>query len=250
MRPHRFYVPVHVAELGSTIDLPAGTSRQITHVLRLQSGDEIVVFDGTGPEWTAQIVSVNRESVKVVTARSHDPATEPHLRVTVCQALVPAERMEFVIQKGTELGAARFIPIVTERVQAKDANPAERRIERWGKIAVGAAEQSGRTCVPEILPAKAFESCVSAMCAEGPVLLLWEEEHAKDLRTAVRESLSSAPRHVTVLVGPVGGLSAAEVGTASENGALIVGAGPRILRAETAPVVALAALMYEAGELS
>ena len=216
----------------------------------MRPGDEIVIFDGTGPEWTAEITSVNREAVSVIAGRSSDPGTEPSLQVTVCQALVPSERMEFVIQKGTELGAVRFVPITTERVQSKDSQPNERRLERWKKIATEAAEQSGRTQVPDILPVHSLESCVSAMCAEGPVLLLWEEEMpGKDLRTAVRESLSGASRRVAVLVGPVGGLSASEVGTARDTGAIVVGAGPRILRAETAPVVALAALMYEAGEL-
>lgn len=249
MTPHRFYVSSHVPETGSTVELPSDTSRQISRVLRLRTGDEIVVFDGTGPEWPAEIVSTGREGVTVVVGRARDPGTEPALRVTVCQALVPTERMEFVIQKGTELGALGFVPVTTERVQARDAHPTERRLERWGKIATEAAEQSGRSVVPEILPVHTFVECVSAMRAEGPLLLLWEEEHGKNLRSAARESLNDSPGRISVLIGPVGGFSAAEADLAREAGALIVGAGPRILRAETAPIVALTALMYEAGEL-
>lgn len=249
MSLHRFYVSNHVPETGSTVELPSDTSRQITRVLRLRQGDEIVVFDGTGLEWSAEIVSAGRDSVTVVIGRARDPGTEPALRVTVCQALVPTERMEFVIQKGTELGALRFIPVHTERVQARDAHPTERRLERWRKIAIEAVEQSGRSVVPDILPVLTFAECVSAMRVEGPLLLLWEEERGENLRSAVLESLNDSLGRVAVLIGPVGGLSAAEAGLAQEAGALIVGAGRRILRAETAPIMALTALMYEAGEL-
>ncbi|MDA1296374.1 MAG: 16S rRNA (uracil(1498)-N(3))-methyltransferase [Chloroflexi bacterium] len=245
----RFYVSEQVPGAGSTIRLSQDTGRQVQRVLRLRPGDEIVIFDGSGPEWSAEIVSSDRAGVSVAVGRSHDPGAEPDLRVTVCQALVPSERMEFVVQKGTELGAARFVPIVSERVQAKDSRPTEHRIERWRKIAVEAAEQSGRTRVPEILPVESFENCVSRLGAEGPLVLLWEEERGMSLRTAARESVRDASRHVGVLIGPVGGLSAAEVHVARSAGALIAGAGPRILRAETAPIVALSVLMCEASEL-
>jgi 16S rRNA (uracil1498-N3)-methyltransferase len=134
-------------------------------------------------------------------------------------------------------------------VQAKDAHVSANRLERWQKIVTEAAEQSGRPVVPPILPAQGLAGAVTRLATEGPVVLLWEEEAAKNLRTVLRESLSKGPRHVAILVGPVGGLSQAEAAVAHSAGAITAGLGRRILRAETAPVTALSALMYEAGEL-
>lgn len=235
--------------MGQEFRLPPETGRQVARVLRLRTGDEVVLFDGTGPEWPSTVAFINKDVVAVNVGEARHPGTEPALQITVCQALVPADRMEFVIQKVTELGAARLLPVITERVQPKDARPTERRLERWTRIATEAAEQSGRTRVPEILPDMSLEACLSSMASEGPLVLLWEEEHGNSLRTAVRESLSKASGHISVLIGPVGGLSVAEVEAAKQAGAIIAGAGPRILRAETAPVVALSILMYEASEL-
>jgi 16S rRNA (uracil1498-N3)-methyltransferase len=215
----------------------------------MRTGDRIVIFDGSGLEWPATIESTGKDSVSVVLGHEVDPRSEPKLSVTVCQALLPFDRMDYVVQKCTELGASRIIPILTERVQAKDAAPSEKRIERWQRIAREAAELAGRTRVPEVTAQKSLDEVLRVMLPEGPVLMLWEEEHGKSLRVAVQESLNSMPRHVTLLIGPVGGLSESEAIAARDSGAEVVGAGARILRAETAPVVALAALMYEAGEL-
>jgi 16S rRNA (uracil1498-N3)-methyltransferase len=215
----------------------------------MRPGETISLFDGSGSEWPAAITAIERDIVRVLPGAPHTPPTEPKLQVTVCPALIPADRMEFVLQKCTELGAARFRPLLTERVQAKDAQVSANRLERWQKIVIEAAEQSGRAVVPPILPAQRLAHTVVQLAAEGPVVLLWEEEAAKNLRIAVRESLAKGPRHITILIGPVGGLSQAEVAIAHSADAITAGLGRRILRAETAPVTALSALMYEAGEL-
>ncbi|MDA0676573.1 MAG: 16S rRNA (uracil(1498)-N(3))-methyltransferase [Chloroflexi bacterium] len=249
MSPHRFFLDEPVPQGKSTVSLPQELSRQITRVLRMRNGDRIVIFDGSGLEWPATIESTGKDSVSVEIGHGVDPLSEPKLAVTVCQALVPSDRMDYVIQKCTELGAKRIIPILTERVQAKDAAPSGKRIERWQRIAREAAELAGRTRIPEVTAQKSLDEVLGMMLPEGPVLMLWEEEHGKPLRVAVRESLSNNPGHVGLLIGPVGGLSEAEAIAARDAGAVVVGAGVRILRAETAPVVALAALMYEAGEL-
>jgi 16S rRNA (uracil1498-N3)-methyltransferase len=247
--PHRFFLDEPVTPGQSMISLPQELSRQITRVLRMRTGDRIVIFDGSGLEWPATIESTGKDRVSVELSEGIDPRSEPKLTVTVCQALVPSDRMDYVVQKCTELGASRIIPILTQRVQSKDAAPSEKRIERWQRIAREAAELAGRTRVPEVSGQKSLDEALRTLLPEGPVLMLWEEEHGKSLRVAVRESLSSNPGHVTLLIGPVGGLSEAEAIAARDAGAVVVGAGVRILRAETAPVVALAALMYEAGEL-
>lgn len=250
MSSNRFYVPTLDLEKGNSLELPVEIGRQVSKVLRMREGDSLVLFNGSRHQFPAQITAVRKETVSVLLDEPVDPGTEPALQVTVYQALVPAERMEFVIQKCTELGAARIVPVVTERVQSRDSNISQNRLTRWERIATEAAEQSGRTRVPEVLPVIDLGECLTHSRSAGPVIVMWEEEHGLSLKQAVHESLSSKPEHVSVLIGPVGGLSGAEADAARSAGALIAGAGPRILRAETAPVVALTALMYETGELA
>lgn len=249
MSLHRFYVPDTKLAEGREFSLPAETSRQILRVLRMRPGDVIGLFDGSGSEWPSTIRAVNRDSAVTVVGTPFDPLTEPALMVTVCPALVASDRMDYVVQKSTELGATRVLPVITERVQAKDSKVSENRLIRWRKIAIEAAEQSGRVIVPEILPPQQLAPTVDELVKEGPAILLWEGETQKTLRTTVRESLQSESKRVSVLIGPVGGLSETEATAARSAGAVTVGLGRRILRAETAPVTALSALMLEAGEL-
>ena len=246
---HRFFVPDTRLAEGAEIVLPRETGRQVSRVLRMRVGDSIGLFDGSGMEWLATIKAIERDAVTVALGAAFDPGTEPRLMVSICPALVPSERMEYIIQKSTELGAMRVIPLLSERVQAKDAKVSANRLSRWMKIATEAAEQSGRAKVPEILEPRPLIDAIKDLSAEGPAVLLWEGEAEKNLRTALRESLSGSPGHVGIFVGPVGGLSESEATAARDAGAITAGMGRRILRAETAPVTALSALMLEAGEL-
>lgn len=249
MSSNRFYIPgVDLAE-GREITLPAETGRQISRVLRMRTGDSVNLFNGSGSEWTSTIESINRDTVIAVPGSPHDPHTEPALMVTVCPALVASDRIDYVIQKSTELGAGRVLPVITERVQAKDAKVSENRLNRWRKIAIEATEQSGRVKVPDISSPQQLIPVVAGLAKEGLAILLWEGETQKSLRTALRESLMDDPKRVSIFVGPVGGLSEGEATAARSAGAITVGLGRRILRAETAPVTALSALMLEAGEL-
>ncbi len=250
MSSNRFYVPSLNLREGAEVELPDSVGRQLSRVLRVGPGDAVILFDGSGPEWPAEITSVQKNSILARVGSAHDPGTEASIAVTVYQALIPPDRMEYAVQKSTELGAARLTPVSTERVQAKDRSVSARRLERWHRIAEEAAEQCGRTRVPEVTEPVTLTECFAEMAADAPLILMWEDERGKNLREAVRQSLHADPRRVAVLIGPVGGLSEAEADAARSAGAILAGAGPRILRAETAPVVALTALMYEAGELS
>ncbi len=249
MSANRFYVPENLPEPGVTFRLPDHIGRQVFRVLRMKPGDSLFLFDGRGIERTGTIANIERSKIQVVIGPNSGSRTEPELEVTVYQALVASERMEFVVQKCTELGVAKIVPIVSQRVQSKDARPGDGKLDRWRRIAVEAAEQSGRTRVPNISAPVVLNQLLSRETRPKPLIVLWEEESGKSLRQAARESLSSDPKRAAVLIGPVGGLSASEVDAVKLAGGLIAGAGPRILRAETAPVVALTALMYEAGEL-
>ena len=243
---HRFFVPEH-AFAGSGVRLPRDASRQVRRVLRLRPGDTIVVFDGTGREHTARITALEREGVQAEVIATSVPRTEPSARVTLCIAIVKPDRLELAFEKCTELGAARFVPLVTERVQGgAAAAPSDARLARWRRIVREAAEQSGRLIVPDVAAPVQLLEAVSAMAAEGPALLLYEGEERAGLAGTLAGLQLAA---LSLLVGPVGGFTQAEVDAAAHAGAKVVGLGRRVLRTETAAIAALAATMSHLGEL-
>jgi 16S rRNA (uracil1498-N3)-methyltransferase len=231
--------------------LPEHAASQVRRVLRMRQGEQVAVFDGSGAEWTATLQEVSDRRVAGVLGEERKPGVELPVEVTVCQSLVRPERFELVLQKCTELGAARFVPLITERVQAGDqALSAGARLERWRRIIQEAAEQSGRTKVPDISPASSLLDTIRAESARGPVVLLWEEDRSQGLRQALRRmSAGGLPAAVALIIGPVGGFAEQEVESAESAGAIVAGMGKRVLRSETAAIASLAALLYEFGLL-
>ena len=139
---HRFFVPKEAVE-GAVVRLPRHVSRQIRRVLRLRPGDTVVVFDGTGSEHTARIARLEREGVQAEIVATSLPQTEPSARLTLCIAIVKADRLELALEKCTELGAARFLPVITERVQGgAAAAPFDRRLARWRSSSRSSASRS------------------------------------------------------------------------------------------------------------
>lgn len=245
---HRFFVR-HENIRGARVDLPSETAVQIARVLKLRRGEQVALFDGAGREWTARLESVSESAASAQLVDERRPDVELPCAITICQALIRPERFETVLQKGTELGASRFVPLVTARVQGADsAGPSPARLARWQRIVLEAAEQSGRVLVPEIAPVARIEEIVPAEDARGPVVLLWEEERDASLRSVLHSVMQAgAPERLALVVGPVGGLMEAEVGAAKRAGARVAGMGRRVLRSETAAVAALAAVLYEFG---
>ena len=243
---HRFFVPAEAIQ-GTTVRLPRDVSRQMRRVLRLRPGDTIAVFDGTGSEYTARIAVLDREGAQAEVLAASSPQMEPSTRITLCIAIVKPDRMELAFEKCTELGAARFVPVITERVQGgAAAAPSDRRLARWRRIVREAAEQSGRLVVPEVQPTAQLVDAVTATAAEGPALLLYEGEEG----TGIGGALSGLrPAALSLFVGPVGGFTPAEVDAAMQAGASVVSLGRRVLRSETAAIAALAAVMSHLGEL-
>jgi 16S rRNA (uracil1498-N3)-methyltransferase len=247
---HRFFVrPENIH--GARADLPSGTAAQIARVLKLRRGEQVALFDGAGREWTATLEEVSESAVSGQLVEERRPDVELPCAITICQALIKPERFETVLQKGTELGASRFVPLVTNRVQGADsAGPSPARLARWQRIVQEAAEQSGRVRIPEITVATRMGETVPAEARRGPVVLLWEQERGASLRSVLRSVMQAgAPERLSLIVGPVGGLEAAEVGAAKNAGARVAGIGRRVLRSETAAVAALAAVLYEFGYL-
>ena len=243
---HRFFVPEHAIE-GNAVRLPQEASRQVRRVLRLRPGDAIVVFDGTGREHTARITALDGEAVRAEVVATATPQTEPLVPVTLCIAIVKPDRLEMALQKCTELGATRFVPTITERVQGgAAAAPSDRRLARWRQIVREAAEQSGRLAVPDIGAAAPLLEAVNTAVAEGPALLLYEGEEGLGIGQALADV---QPAALSLFVGPVGGFTSAEVDAAAQAGARVVSIGRRVLRSETAAIAALVTVMSRLGEL-
>jgi 16S rRNA (uracil1498-N3)-methyltransferase len=236
----RFYVPPERLT-GDRVELGGDAYRHLARVLRVAAGDEVRVFDGHGAEIEAQVVAVGARTVTLALgARSHRPA--PVVAVTLLQAVPRGDRMDLLVQKTSELGVTRIVPVVAERSVAR---PRAERSRRWQTIAIEAARQSGRADVPEVTaPLPLAEALpLAAPCASR--LALWEDERALPLRQACAGSAQA----VALLIGPEGGLARGEVERARAAGFVTVGLGPRILRVETAAIVAVALVQAAAGGL-
>lgn len=233
---HRFFLPPDSIR-GDEVSIPDEQARQIRTVLRLRRGDHILVLDNSGMEYVVRLRSSTEGSIEKLRRNE----TEPALRLVLYQGILKGPKLEFVLQKGTEIGIGRFVPVVTERSVAGE--PGESKQRRYDAIVREAAEQSGRGRIPEIAEAKTLADALTA--AEGKLVIPWEEEHDRrlvGLRAAPGETLS-------LFIGPEGGFSPGEVEAARSAGALPVTLGPRILRAETAAIVAASLLLAGAGNL-
>jgi 16S rRNA (uracil1498-N3)-methyltransferase len=228
--------------------LPASATRHV-QVLRLQPGDSVMLFDGRGGEWRAAIAEISRREVRVEVL-DHAP-TERELPVAVTLAVVmPAgERMDFVVEKATELGAAAIVPLMSERsVLRLSGERAAKRVAHWQALAVAACEQCGRNRVPRIEAVQTLAAALAGTLArteaapDGWVdrrLLAW-----RDARPWA--PVLAAARQLVLLSGPEGGLTPAEEDLARAAGFVATGLGPRTLRADTAPLAALSAVALAA----
>ncbi len=228
---------------GSRATIDQAAHRHLIKVLRLAPGAAIQVFDGVGTVIEARILSVGKSSVEIALGRRH-PVPPPACAITLLQSLPRGERMDFIVQKTSELGVARIVPVITEYGMVKP--PARGRRQRWQTIATEASRQCGRADVPDIDDCLSLGAALAGFANQPRMrLMLWEGERTQALRGA----LAAGPREVVLLVGPEGGFSLAEVDGASEAGFVPVSLGPRILRAETAAIVAVALAQAAAGGL-
>lgn len=232
----RFFSPS--ASAGRpTVVLPADEAHHLTHVLRLRTGDEVGIFDGQGREWRGRVALIDKESVEIALSDEIAPAAEPAVRVTLGIGLLKGDQMDAVVRDATMLGVAEIAPLTTEHVSV----PARAvKIERWQRVAVASAKQCRRAVVPHVRPLAAFAdaleesiSGVRIICVEPAAVFHATPRPLADL---------PPPDSAFLLIGPEGGWSAAEIDHALGQGAVPIGLGPRTLRAESAPIVALAAL--------
>jgi 16S rRNA (uracil1498-N3)-methyltransferase len=221
--------------------------RHMIKVLRLKAGDEVLLADGAGNEFAGVILTVGKESVviSVEETPTFSPATGPD--ITLYQGLPKGDKLEYILQKATELGVAGVVPFTAERSVPKVRKGEEAgKIVRWERIVQEAARQSGRSTLPRVDFAAGLDGVVG-MARQQVRLLLWEEEKVNRLKDQLAQC--PEPESIALIVGPEGGLSAAEARLVRENGFIPVSLGPRILRTETAGVAMLAILQFYWGDM-
>ncbi len=234
---HRFYVP-ELAPPGARLALPRETARQVARVLRLRPGDAVTLFAGDGFDVPATIEEVRGEAVTVRLGQPVPGRPLPCPPITLVQSLLKHDHFELVVQKATELGVRRIVPLVAERcVVAVKPEGVSRRLERWRRIAIEASEQSGRASLPVIEPPRRLEE-IEVELGSCRAILLWEGVEAQPL--AALELEPETP--VLLLVGPEGGWAPGEVERLRAAGAELASLGPLILRSETAAIAGVAAV--------
>jgi 16S rRNA (uracil1498-N3)-methyltransferase len=245
----RFFAP-GAERSGDITDLPPEEAAHLTRVLRLSTGAAVRVFNGRGSEFEGIVESVRRSEASVLVGSAREPAPEPRVAVTVGQAVLKGDRMDDVVRDAVMMGAFAIQPIVTERSEVTLATLVRgRRQERWNRIAVSAAKQSGRATVPAIMEPRPFDEVVhrlAHLALPGPGLL-FVEPSAGDNVLALREISHEPPRETTIVIGPEGGWDPKELEAASA-GCRLVTVGRRVLRADAMAVIALAALFSHWGE--
>lgn len=240
----RFFVEAQDLS-GDTLHL-TGENFQHAKVLRLKPGERMLVCDGQGEEALCAVRQVGAAELELEVLERRESETEAAVRVSVYMAFPKADKLEHVIQKATELGAYEIVAFPSARcVSRPDEKSLRKKLERWQKIAASAAEQSGRGRIPEVVTLGSFKEALERAKQADKALLFYENEHAVTLRMALE---SGAFQTVSLLTGPEGGLEEAEVDQARKAGFQVCTLGSRILRCETAPLCALSAVMYAAGE--
>ena len=236
--PRFFISPDQIA--GETIVVRGEDVRHIGAVLRMRAGDELVLCDGGGTDYRVRITAIDRSEIRTaVLERGLRERSGP--RITLGQGLPKSDKMDFIVQKATELGVASSVPLVTERTIVK-VRDEEKRLGRWRKICREAAMQSNRTDIPVVEPVSSYDAFVQEAGASGSLLLLPWEEGTEPLRNVLRKAPPAGA--ITMLIGPEGGFSEKEAGFAIQRGFHSVSLGRNILRTETAAVAALAMIAY------
>jgi 16S rRNA (uracil1498-N3)-methyltransferase len=235
----RFFVE-GAKEVGSIVEIGGADAHKIANVLRLNRGDRIVIIDSTARSFAAEIAEL-ADAVRVCVVeelREREHRT-PQLHVDVAQAVPKGNRMDFVVEKGSELGVESFLPFYCER--SVNRNAGAEKIARWQRIARSSAQQCGRTSLPVVCEPLSFEGLLARFAGYDAVLFAWELAEPIPLRERLAEALPQAGR-VLIVVGPEGGFTHAEAESAQRGGAAMLWLGSRVLRTDTAALVLLAVI--------
>ena len=233
---HRFFVARPLA-VGVTVQIDA-LAQQLAQVLRMQAGDEVVLLDGSGEEFRSRLAYLDRRTAAAEVLASTSCRAEPRSHLTLYQCSLKQDKFEWVLQKGTELGISRFVPVISERSVVRPAAALLGKYPRWQSIVREAAEQCGRARIPELAPPCDWQEAVGG--ADGLRLLPWEGAQDQLTLHAILQEESPKFTSFSILIGPEGGIATSEAQLAVAEGWQIASLGPRILRAETAALAAAA----------
>ena len=241
MRRSRIYTPQHLLSSGS-IELEGPVSHYLLRVLRLSTGDSLILFNGDGRDYPGEVCEVKHQRVLVRVTGSEDPGNESTLKITLVQAISRGERMDYSLQKATELGVYCVQPVISSRVEVRlDEKRQAKRLAHWQGVVISACEQSGRAIVPEIKLPLSLDNWLAA--DDGSARLVLDPDASIGL-----SAIDPEGDCVSVLVGPEGGFSSEEMEKICANGVRAVSLGPRVLRTETAGPAAISALQIVAGD--
>ena len=225
-------------------------ARHISKVLRMQPGDKLQIVSDDGVSAMAEITAIASERVSVRCLEKLAESHEPRVRLVLAQGLAKGEKMDFIIQKAVEMGAYSVIPVAMEHsVVRLDGAKAAKKVERWQKIAESAAKQSKRDIIPQVQPVQSMAEML-ANCDCTTKIIAYECEDRLSLKAALKAAEAAGGiKELLLIIGPEGGISEGELELARQAGAVPVSLGRRILRAETAGLVAISAIFYETGDL-
>jgi 16S rRNA (uracil1498-N3)-methyltransferase len=243
MRIPRIYVdqPLHP---GIGVLLPEQSGEHLARVLRLERGHPLIVFNGDGREYDAELSSIAKRVVTAEIKNGRDVDREAPLKLTLAQGIARGEKMDWILQKATELGVTRIVPLVTERTEVKlDEERTPRRMAHWTSVIIGACEQSGRTYLPELEPPQRIDRWLSALDDTSQARLALMPGGETSLR-----DIPKIANGAILVVGPEGGLSDNDAGLLKQCNFFGLRLGPRVLRTETAGLAAIAAIQTIAGD--
>lgn len=229
---------------GSSVIVSGEDARHIAKVLRMKKGEALTLCDGCGTDYEAEITAINANTVEAEITAAHPNESEPEIQITLFQALPKAGKMEYIIQKCTELGIYKIIPCILERcvVKLKSDSDAQKKTERYQGVAYAAAKQSQRGVVPLVEPPIPFAQAVARMKDYDLSFLPYENENGTSIKTILDRA--DGVKTAAFLIGPEGGISEKELALAAENAIETVTLGKRILRTETAGEAVLAMMNY------
>ncbi|SHE86041.1 16S rRNA (uracil(1498)-N(3))-methyltransferase [Caloramator proteoclasticus] len=244
---HKFFVKTDNI-INDKINITNDDVQHITKVLRLKIGDSIQICDGNENEYICDIVEINKKSVICQIKEKFKNRNESNINIVLFQGLPKAQKMELIIQKGVEIGVKEFYPIITERVVVKtDGKDISNKLERWNRIAYEAAKQSNRGIIPTVNNLISFEEALDILKRFDLIVVPYEKEKSTSFKELFNESRDY--KNIAVIIGPEGGFSEEEINIFIKNGFKPITLGPRILRTETAGLVASTILLYELSDI-
>ena len=241
MRVIRAFVDAPLA-VGGRIALPEDVAGHLVRVLRLGAGDACVLFNGDGRDYDARIVAAGKKSIEAEIGMAREVRNESPLRIVLVQGIARGEKMDWILQKATELGVAAIVPVHAERGEVRlDGERAEKRLRHWRSVVVSACEQSGRARIPVVAAPRGLAGALANLPATR---LLLDPEAAKPLPSPISDNACA------LAIGPEGGWSPSDVATLEAAGFVGARLGPRVLRTETAGLAAIAALQMLVGDFA